>query len=147
MQISNENYLIQQYIEKCKQQNLKVTPQRIAIYKALLRSKNHPTTDIIYQMIRTEFPNISFDTVNRTLLTLAEIGIVDVIESYSGARRFDPNLNSHHHIHCISCGAIIDFENENYDNLNIPEQIEKQYTIVSKRVVFNVICDKCVRKR
>ncbi|MGD8945919.1 MAG: transcriptional repressor, partial [Desulfobacterales bacterium] len=62
----------------------------MAIYRELQKSFEHPTADAMYQIIRKEFPNISFDTVNRTLLTLAQIGLVDLVEVYGGAKRFDP---------------------------------------------------------
>jgi len=99
MQNDTKNDFINLFINKCKQHNLKVTPQRIAIYRELIKSKNHPSADNIFQIIRKEYPNISFDTVNRTLVTFSEIGIVDIVESFSGARRFDPNIESHHHLH------------------------------------------------
>jgi hypothetical protein len=30
----------------------------------------HPAAEAVYQIVEKEYPNISFDTVNRTLLTL-----------------------------------------------------------------------------
>lgn len=131
------------FIEKCKNHGLKITPQRTAIYKALLGSKEHPTTDTVFRNIQPEYPNISFDTVNRTLLTFAQVGIIEVIESFSGARRFDPNIDSHHHIHCVQCGDILDFEDADYDNLRVPDYISNKHRIISKRVILNVLCESC----
>ena len=135
------------FIEKCKQHNLKITPQRIAIYREIIKSKKHSSADNIFQIIRKEYPNISFDTVNRTLVTFSEIGIVEIVESFGGARRFDPILDNHHHLHCISCGEIIDFYHDEYDSLVVPVEIQKQYTVLNKRVVLNVICDKCKKQK
>ena len=143
MQESESNNQLDHFISKCRQYNLRITPQRIAIYKQLLESENHPTADNLFQSIRNEFPNISFDTVNRTLLTFSKIGIIHTVESHSGARRFDPNLKEHHHLHCIKCGKITDFFNERYNQLEIPKEIQKQYTIVRKRMVLNTICRNC----
>lgn len=137
--------LISPFIEKCKEHNLKVTPQRSAIYRKLIHSKEHPSADSMFQIIKKEFPNISFDTVNRTLLTFTEMGIVDVVE-VSGPRRFDPNKAKHHHLYCVRCGKIIDFYNEQYDDMKVPENIEQTFTILSKRVVLSGICEKCKTK-
>lgn len=135
------------FIEKCKQHNLKVTPQRISIHRAVIQSINHPSADEIFKIIKKEFPNISFDTVNRTLLTFSQIGILKIVESFRGARRFDPNLVNHHHLHCIDCGKIIDFNNENYDQLEVPRNIQPGFTVLNKRVVLSGICKECHKKK
>jgi len=134
------------FINKCRQHNLKITPQRTAIYDQLIKSKNHPTADLIYQEVKKQFPNISFDTVNRTLLTFSEIGIVDVVEGYGNPRRFDIDMTNHHHFYCIRCGGITDIYNDEYDNINIVEEIRQRFDVYSKRVVLNGVCDKCIER-
>jgi Fur family peroxide stress response transcriptional regulator len=131
------------FAEKCKAHHLKVTPQRTAIFKILATAENHPSADEIFQEIQPKFPHISFDTVNRTLLTFAEIGIVDLAEGHGTPRRFDTNLVPHHHFFCIKCGRLTDFICKAYDNLEIPEKIRENFTITSKRVVLKGICDAC----
>ena len=141
-QRSNEEK-IDEFIQICQGYQLKITPQRVVIYKELLNSEKHPTADAIYQAVKLEYPNISFDTVNRTLLTLAEIGILDVVEVFGGAKRFDTNAEDHHHLHCIRCGGIQDFVNDDYDHLDVPEDISDVFHVVRKRVVLKGICRKC----
>ncbi len=131
------------FIEKCKQHNLKVTPQRISIHRAVIQLKNHPSADEIFKIVKEEYPNISFDTVNRTLLTFSRIGIIKIIESYRVARRFDSNPTNHHHLHCIKCEKIIDFYSEEYDRLNVPKHIRQQFRILNKKVVLSGICSEC----
>ena len=143
MQKADNESSIQYFLRFCKQHKLNITPQRIAIYKELIGSKVHPSTDNIFRKIKSEFPSISFDTVNRTLLTFAEFGLVDIVESHSGIRRFDPNLNNHHHIHCIKCGEIKDFYNEDFDKIIIPQDVQSKYKVLNKKVILNVICKKC----
>jgi len=143
MQGENDSDELSSFIEKCRRHNLKVTPQRIAVFKELTRSKDHPSAAAMFEIIRKQFPSISFDTVNRTLLTFAEIGVVDVVEGYGGPRRFDPETESHHHLRCTRCDRIIDFQCEDYDNLAIPEKFQRKFTVLGKRVVLNIICDKC----
>jgi len=135
------------YFKKnCREHHLKITPQRTAIYRELIKSKNHPSADAMFQIIRKEFPHISIDTVNRTLLTFSEIGIIDVVEAKGAPRRFDPNMNSHHHCHCVKCGKIIDFHNDAYDKLEVPKNIQRQFSVQSKRVILNGFCSECRRK-
>lgn len=143
MQKEFQNDLIKEFIETCQAHHLKITPQRIGIFRELIKSKTHPTADMMYQIVKKEFPNISYDTVNRTLLTFAEVGIVEVVEVFGGAKRFDTDITNHHHLHCISCGKIIDFFNNAYDHLDVPEEIGKNFTVVGKRVVLKGICKEC----
>jgi len=131
------------FIKKCKEHGLKITPQRCAVYKEIHGSEDHPSAEDVYGSIHTEYPNISYDTVNRTLLTFADIGLVDIVKGQSGPRRFDPNTSSHHHIHCVNCGEIFDFYSKDYDDLEIPEDIIQEYNVVSKQVVLKAVCKKC----
>ena len=138
---------LQLFKSKCKEFNLRITPQRPAIYKALKDDCSHPSTDSVFKKIKTIFPNISFDTVHRTLLTFVDIGVVRIAESYTRRKRFDPYIESHHHLSCIKCGKIIDFENKDFDELKIPINIKKNYKVLGKRVVLECICDKCRNKK
>jgi Fur family peroxide stress response transcriptional regulator len=134
---------LQEFSQICHKHHLKITPQRVAIYQELLNSDAHPTADAVYQIVKGEYPNISYDTVNRTLLTFAEIGIVDVVETFGGAKRFDPNVTDHHHLHCTRCGKIFDFVHRAYDHLEVPPEVRDQFKVTSKRVVLKGICKAC----
>lgn len=129
--------------EICREKGLKITPQRTAVYGAIADLKTHPSADEVFQRVREKIPHISFDTVNRTLLTFSECGIIDIIESSSGVRRFDPQTEQHHHLHCTVCGKIIDFSNSDFDNLKIPKDLRKQFNVVKTRVFLTGICRDC----
>jgi len=146
MQKEPQKNLWPKFAEKCQRFNLKVTPQRMAIYRELVNSVDHPTADAMYQLIKREFPNISFDTVNRTLLTFAQIGLVDLVEVYGGAKRFDPNTATHHHLHCVTCGKIVDFFNDDYTNLEIPNTIQQRFHVLNSRVVLKGFCEQCSKQ-
>jgi Fur family peroxide stress response transcriptional regulator len=131
------------FVAKSREHHLRVTPQRVAIYRLLAGSKEHPSADVIFQNITKEFPHLSYDTVNRTLLTFSRIGLVSVVEGLGKPRRFDCNPNSHHHFHCRECGQIIDFYNADYDRLEVPKEIRDRFTVQEKKVVLSGICDRC----
>ncbi len=143
MQQPTEKEIIDEFIQICQGHLLKITPQRVAIYKELLISDKHPTADAIYQAVKKEYPNISFDTVNRTLLKFAEIGLLEVVEIFGGAKRFDTDVRDHHHLHCMRCGKIQDFIHVGYDNLAVPEDIHNYFQVKRKRVVLKGICKAC----
>ena len=132
-----------EFKKKCRESGLRVTPQRTAVYDAAKDDRTHPSADDIYRKVSREYPDISFDTVNRTLLTFVDIGVLNIAESHNRQKRFDSNTDRHHHISCIRCGRIIDFENSDYDHLEAPDDIESRYQVLGKRVVIECICDKC----
>ena len=138
-----KNDMMDVFYQHARKNGLKLTPQRTAIYEELLKAKDHPTADDIYKRIIKKIPNISFDTVNRTLLTFSKIGITNVVEGYGQAKRYDSDMDIHHHFRCVQCGSIIDFHNKEYDNITVPEEIRKQFTVISKKVVLEGLCSKC----
>ncbi len=134
---------MEQFYRKCAEHGLKITPQRRLIYEELMRAKDHPTADAIYKRVRKKLPNISFDTVYRTLHLFSEIGIAKLVEGYGEDRRFEPNLDQHHHFRCLKCHAIYDFHCDSYDELPIPKDVGKYGLVVGRRVVLEGICVKC----
>ena len=123
--------------------NLKITPQRTIIFDALVNDKGHPTTDIVFQRVRKKIPNISFDTVSRTLLSFVGMGLLKVVEGYGRPKRFDPDIDNHHHFQCLKCNKIIDFCDTGFDTLEIPREIKNRFTITGKKVVLEGLCDAC----
>jgi Fur family peroxide stress response transcriptional regulator len=145
----NARYLegkLQEFREICRTQGLKITPQRLAIYQELISSKEHPSASAIYEQIKKYYPNISFGTVNSTLLVFSSIGLAKIVESSGDPKRFDPDLEPHHHFRCVKCGKIIDFHNAAYDRMAIPSEIEKRFIILEKKVHLEGLCDKCRTK-
>jgi Fur family transcriptional regulator, peroxide stress response regulator len=130
---------------RCRQQGLKVTPQRLAVYEVLARSKEHPSADRVFQEVRKSMPHISLDTVNRTLLTLTEIGAAFVVEGSGEVKRFDGNVESHQHFKCIQCRTIVDFHHRSFDQVPVPAELNKGFKVLRKTVYFEGICDQCMQ--
>lgn len=120
-----------------------MTPQRSAVYKALINTDMHPTAEDIYREVRKEMPAISLDTVNRTLLTLAEMGVAFVVEGTGQPRRFDGGLEDHQHFLCIKCGKIVDFHHPPFDNIQLPHEIEGKFKVLRKTVYLEGLCEAC----
>ncbi|MHC4149440.1 MAG: Fur family transcriptional regulator [Planctomycetota bacterium] len=127
----------------CRQEGLYITPQRVAIYRLLLETDEHPSADMVFRALKTDFPNISLDTVHRTLQTLAEIGVASVMAGSGDARRFDANLGNHPHFKCLKCGRIVDFSSEPLSSVPTPESISKNFKVLKKTVYFEGICHMC----
>lgn len=134
---------IRSFTDLCKKNGLRVTPQRIEIYKELIKTDEHPSAEALYEKVRKTYPNISFDTVNRTLLTLSEIGAAQIVEGTGDVRRFDGGTEKHQHFKCVKCKRIVDFQHKPFDNIKLPSNLEKKFTVLRKTVYVEGICDLC----
>lgn len=134
---------LDRFKELCKQRSIKLTPQRLIIYEALLNNEDHPSTDMVYQQVRRTFPTISFDTVNRTLLTFYDMGLAGVVEGSGNPKRFDGNVTKHHHFQCLQCRRIVDVYNEQYDAIPIPQELQARHRVLNLTVHLEGICDQC----
>jgi Fur family peroxide stress response transcriptional regulator len=128
---------------RCKEKGLRVTPQRLEVYRVLVQMHTHPTAEDVYLKVREQLHNISFDTVNRTLLTLTDIGAAFVVEGTGQPRRFDGGLEDHQHFRCIKCGKIVDFHHAPFDHINVPPELGSEYKILRKTVYFEGLCCDC----
>lgn len=103
--------------EKLKERGLKITPQRIAIYDAVVSLKNHPTADNIIDFIKHNHPYISTGTVYKVLNTFVENKLLKKVKSEKDIMRYDAIIEHHHHLYCIDTDRIEDYEDQQLDDL------------------------------
>ena len=53
---------LEQMLIKLRENDLRITPQRLAVLKILAKSKGHPTVERIYDQVRIDFPTTSLAT-------------------------------------------------------------------------------------
>ncbi len=126
-----------------REKNLKLTPQRYAIYKYLLSTKSHPSAEMIYENIIVDYPTMSLATVYKTVKTLSEIGLVQELNVGEDNFRFDANVSRHPHIICLSCGRVDDIENVDFSFLNKEAEKLSDYKIQDHQLYFYGYCSKC----
>ncbi len=114
-----------QFREKLKEAGLKVTPQRIAIFEAVVALKNHPTAENIIDYIKINHPNISVGTVYKVLHSLVENGLLNKVKNDTDTMRYDAILHQHHHLYCTATKRIEDFTDPNLDRI-VNEYFEKK---------------------
>lgn len=96
---------------------LKITPQRVAIFEAIIILNNHPTADEVIAFIKKNHPNISVGTVYKVLNTLVEHDLIKKVKTEKDIMRYDANLSNHHHLYCFQTDRIEDFESEELTQL------------------------------
>ena len=141
------NKMIQQrvaeFIERSRELGIKVTPQRIAIYRELASTDQHPSTETIYKKIKDYYPNISLTTVYRTLETFEKLGLISVVNVLYNAARYDANLDPHHHIVCTECKKVEDVYDECLNNLDISNKTLGDYKVEGYSLLLSGVCTSC----
>jgi len=131
---------------KLHNHNKRITPQREAVYNALLNDKNHPSAEEIHKGIIDKFPNLSLATVYQILnmfeneLSLVKSIIVDNTKHYEIDSQF------HVHLICPECNQIRDIYSEKIKSFweNLVHELEinpKDQTIKIYQV-----CSGCAKK-
>jgi Fur family peroxide stress response transcriptional regulator len=133
----------QELIEILHKNGLKATPQRLAICKYILQSKEHPTADKIYRDIKKEYKTIGQATVYKTLALLKKLGLISELSFDNNHSRFDPNREIHINIICPKCDSIHDYESNTINDfwMKIKAEIGGEFT--GQRLDLYKLCKKC----
>ena len=126
-----------------REKKLKLTPQRLAVYKYLMSTNEHPSAEIIYKALQPESPTMSLATVYKALKTLVEVKLVQEINVGEGNFRYDANSHEHAHIQCINCSKVTDLENISFTTLNRTAEECSEYKVLSNRIFFYGLCKDC----
>ena len=103
--------------DRISESGLKVTHQRIVILDAVLQMNNHPTVEHIYENIKDANPSISLGTVYKTMETFVNNGLLSKVSTNEGQMRYDPKLDSHGHIYCTNTSEIIDYYDDELNDM------------------------------
>ena len=136
---------MRRFREICQDSGLKLTHQRMEVFRELAGTEDHPDAETIYRSVSRRVPAISRDTVYRTLATLEEKGLVQKAEILANRGRYDANMDRHHHFVCTECGRVRDFYSDALDELPIPQSVTTLGRVESAHVQLRGICSNCMR--
>ena len=131
----------------CSEHGMRLTTQRLGIFRVIEKAKDHPSAYDVYKRIRSRHPITSHDTVYRTLDTFAEWGLVDRVEFLDAKIRFDPNTKPHHHYICTACGGIRDFYWNDFDEVDLPPEVGEWGQPKTRHAQIKGVCAECLKKR
>jgi len=129
--------------QRCAQLGLALTPQRLAIYEVLASTGEHPGAEDIYQRLKPSIPSLSRGTVYRTLTLFESNGLVSGVHVSDEQARFDANLEDHHHLVCVRCQRIVDFQDARLDDLPFEETSPGGFRVLGHRVHLLGLCPAC----
>ncbi|OMH41023.1 Fur family transcriptional regulator [Desulfurobacterium indicum] len=139
--MKNIETMIENFKKIARSKGMKITPQRVAIYRELVSRHDHPSAEDIYDALKGKFAGISLATVYRTLTSLENAGLAMKVATVNGVARFDGKITPHSHFICKVCGRVIDIDCE----VNVETEKLKKYNFSVEKceIIYYGVCDKC----
>jgi Fur family transcriptional regulator, peroxide stress response regulator len=138
----------EQLIAKLRENQFRLTPQRVELIRLIATSEGHPSAARLYSQVKAQFPTMSLATVYKTLDLLKELG--EVLEiSLRDDSHYDGNKPyPHPHLICVKCQKIMDGELESAVE-NIVQEVEKNFgfQILKHQLDFYGVCPSCQKNK
>lgn len=131
--------------EILREKKLKVTPQRLAVYSALVANHNHPTAETLYKELRNEYPTMSLATVYKSLDAFCQIGLAQELNVGEEAFRYDADISHHPHVRCVCCNKVIDVYAK-LPSLASNVSTATGFDITDEQFYFFGVCPDCKAK-
>lgn len=138
-----------QLTEYLSGQGLKATKQREEILKTFAAAGRHLSAEELYLLVKKTSRSTGYATVYRTLKLLTEAGLAAERRFDDGVTRYEYSASSDHHDHliCTGCGRIIEFENQQIEQLQQHVAKKNQFLVQSHRLELYGLCDRCQNKK
>ncbi len=127
-----------------RQAKLRLTPQRLAICRALADSDAHPTAQAVYAQLRPQFPSLSRATVYNTLDVLVRSGLAHELGTAGdNAVHYDADTSPHVNLVCVQCHRVEDLPGVPLDAIAQQVAQGSGYELQGARVVYYGLCPAC----
>ena len=138
--------------EKFREKQYKLTPQRQTILQAFVDHQDqHLSAEDVYGIVREKSPDIGLATVYRTLELLNELEVLQKMDFGDGRSRYEINEDNtphqHHHLICLSCGKVKEFEDDLLETLETAIARKSNFQIMDHQLKFYGYCQECQAKR
>ena len=121
--------------EKCIKKGVRLTDQRRLIAKVMSESEDHPDVDELHKRVIKLDTKVSIATVYRTVKLFEEAGVVSKHDFKGNKARYEQAPQEHHdHLIDINTGEIIEFVNEDIENLQKKVAEKLGYKLVDHRL-------------
>ena len=119
----------------CIKRGMKMTGQRRVIARVLSDADDHPDVEELYKRSSQVDNNISIATVYRTVRLFEEAGLLDRHDFGDGRARYEEASSEHHdHLIDVKSGKVIEFHNEEIENLQHKIASKLGYKLVDHRM-------------
>jgi len=130
--MSKKDKYKQKFLIALKEEKLKFTNQRFAIFEEVLYGKKHRECEELLDSLVKKNINVSRATIYRTLDILVKYELIRKMDIGDGRIRYEGKIDDPHHDHmiCVESGKIIEFVSEEIEDLQDKIAKEKGYEII-----------------
>ena len=128
--------------QACRDRGIRMTPQRLAVYRALASDASHPTAESLSARLLDRVPGLSQATVYRTLEFLEAENLIRRVSGPESVGRFDAKLEHHQHLVCRVCGSLSDVSLAEFTGPRLPHVPGFAVEELDIRLVGR--CRKCI---
>ncbi|MEX0831019.1 MAG: transcriptional repressor [Nitriliruptoraceae bacterium] len=130
-------------VDRLRDHGWRMTSQRQVIAEAMSGDHVHLTADEVLVKARQVLPKVSRATVYNTLNDMVAAGEVLELTHGDGRKRYDPNVDEHHHhLVCVICGRMLDVA---VDDPQLSADQRHGFEILDVDVTFRARCPDCIR--
>ncbi|HIN61243.1 MAG TPA: transcriptional repressor [Candidatus Marinimicrobia bacterium] len=136
---------LKKFMKVLRNENLKLTPQRVEIFREVCDSDEHREAEEIYLALRERDVHVSRSTVYRTMNILYQHDLVRRMNIGDGKWRYEHWLDCHQHDHliCIRCGTIVEFMNPQIEEIQKDVADKFNYKLVRHVHQLFGLCKQC----
>jgi Fur family peroxide stress response transcriptional regulator len=145
--ILNKTSAEDRLIQPLKQAGLRLTPQRLAVYRYLASVTTHPTAQQVHAALAPDHPSLSLATVYNTLELLVSLGVVAALGTAGdNAMHYDADVSPHVNLACDVCHRVSDLASQHVSALEQEVAALSGYQLLRARVLYSGVCLACQAK-
>ena len=129
-------------VSSLRDDGFRITPQRTAIMEYLLKTKAHPSADLIYRTVRKKYPMISLSTVYKTLDLLKARDLLNETD-VNGEARFDAHTEDHINLICTKCYRMEDVDEGSLKEIRAMVAKRSRYVVLKACFEMYGYCRNC----
>lgn len=129
-----------------RQQNMRITPQRMQIVDVFLNSTEHLSTEELYEQVKKIDSCVGQATVYRTLKLLCSAQLAREMQFGDGTARYEQRHDEHHdHLICERCGKTLEVLDKEIERLQADLVRAHGFIPTSHRMYLFGVCPDCAQ--
>lgn len=136
------------FLEYIRRRGLRRTPEREQILAEIFATHQHFDVDSLYLSLRSKGAKVSKASIYRALPLFIDCGLIREVDFNDGHWHYEHiyGHDHHHHLRCLTCGEVLEFEEPGLSCLGIRLWQEYGYTVVSHHLDVKGYCRACCQE-
>ncbi len=139
----------QQFKKLFKQEQIDNFEDRFKVLEVFMQTEKHVTIEEMVELLNRAGWRLEHEFVRETMKLMCRFGFAQQSRFDNGDLRYEHrHLGQHHdHMVCTKCKKIIEFENEQLEELQIKIAATRGFHMLQHRMEIYGICDTCLKER